>query len=93
MRSGSQNHLSCASSLMSAVVPPAAPNGGSRAVAAASGFDAVLQPIQSVNDLIAESVLVAHGSQGRQSGAHIDHFCALAGITRRRPDQFGGGEL
>ena len=42
---------------------------------------------------IAESVLVAHGSQARQSGAHIDHFCALAGITRRRPDQFGGGEL
>ena len=41
----------------------------------------------------AESVLVAHGSQARQSGAHIDHFCALAGITRRRPDQFGGGEL
>jgi hypothetical protein len=41
----------------------------------------------------AESVLVAHGSQARQSGAHIDHFCALAAITRRRPDQFGGGEL
>jgi hypothetical protein len=42
---------------------------------------------------IAESVLVAHGSQVRQSGAHIDHFCALAVITRRRSDQFGGGEL
>jgi hypothetical protein len=28
MRSGSQNHLSCASSLISAVVPSAAPNGG-----------------------------------------------------------------
>jgi hypothetical protein len=26
---GSQNHLSCASSLMSAMVPAAAPNGGS----------------------------------------------------------------
>jgi hypothetical protein len=47
----------------------------------------------SIHILPAESVLVAHGSQARQSGAHIDHFCALAGITRRRPDQFGGGEL
>jgi hypothetical protein len=28
--------------------------GGSRAAAAASGFDAVLQPIQSVSDLIAD---------------------------------------
>src|ERR1022692_2971944 len=47
----------------------------------------------TIHILPAESVLVAHGSQARQSGAHIDHFCALAGITRRRPDQFGGGEL
>jgi hypothetical protein len=49
--------------------------------------------IQRLSKPSAESVLVAHGSQARQSGVHIDHFCALAGITRRRPDQFGGGEL